>query len=264
VISPRKSTSKLSTQRILIFGGTSGIGFCVAKANLEHGATFIISGSGSTKLTAAIDKLKATYQDVASNISGYTCDLSQPQALEANLEALFESTCPDGAKLDHVVFCAGNAIKPMAITTATVETFQAVSYVRLLGSAMAGKVAPKYLAPGPASSIVFTSGTMGEKAYPGLAANAAYYIAREELTRALAMELAPVRVNCVSPGAVGTPSLDTMPVDQKAFVMGKLAGETLAGRIGMPEDVAEAYVYAMKDQFLTGSIIRSDGGRLLV
>jgi NAD(P)-dependent dehydrogenase (short-subunit alcohol dehydrogenase family) len=161
------------------------------------------------------------------------------------------------------VFCAGNAIKPVPITDTTVDSFQAVSYVRLLGSAMVAKLAPKYLVPGPASSITLTSGTMGDKGYPGLAANSAYCVAREGLARALAIELAPVRVNCVSPGAVGTPSLDAVPVEQRAFVVAKLAKETLAGAMGTPEDLAEAYIYAMKDRFLTGSVIKSEGGRLL-
>lgn len=129
---------------------------------------------------------------------------------------------------------------------------------------MVGKLAPKYLNLGPASSIVLTSGTMSDRAYTGLAANAAYCVAREGLARALAIELAPVRVNVVSPGAVGTPALDAVPEGQREFVMGKLARETLAGRVGRAEDVAEEYVYAMKDHFLTGSVIRSDGGRLLV
>ena len=260
----RKYISKLSGNRILIFGGSSGIGFCVAEAALEHGASVIISGSGLAKLTAAVEKLKSTYPDLASRVRGYTCDLSQPQALEANLEGLFESACPDASsKLDHIVFCAGNAIKPVPITDATVESFQIVSYVRLLGSAMIAKLAPKYLVPGPASSIILTSGTMGDRGYPDLAANSAYCVAREGLARALVIELAPVRIDCVSPGAVGTPSLDTVPVVQREFVMAKLVRETLVGAMGTPEDLAEAYIYAMKDRFLTGSVIKSEGGRLL-
>jgi len=261
----RKYISKLSGNHILIFGGSSGIGYCVAEASLEHGATVTISGSGPAKLTAAVDKLKSTYPELAGGVHGYTCDLSQPQALEANLETLFRNACPDASsKLDHVVFCAGNAIKPVPITGATVDSFQAASYVRLLGSAMVAKLAPKYLVPGPASSITLTSGTMGDKGYPGLAANSTYCVAREGLARALAIELAPVRVNCISPGAVRTPSLDAVPEEQREFVMAKLAKETLAANMGTPEDLAEAYIYAMKDRFLTGSVIKSEGGRLLV
>jgi NAD(P)-dependent dehydrogenase (short-subunit alcohol dehydrogenase family) len=263
--SERKYVSKLSKNRILIFGGSSGIGYCVAEAALEHGATVIISGSGSAKLVAAINKLKRTYPELAGNVQGYTCDLSQPQALEANVSAIFREACPDAlSKLNHIVFCAGNAIKPMPIVDATADSFQSVSYVRLLGSAMVAKLAPKYLVPGPESSIILTSGTMGDKGYPGLAANSTYCVAREGLTRALAIELAPVRVNCVSPGAVHTPSLDTVPAEQREFMLAKLAKETLAGKMGRPEDLAEAYIYAMKDHFLTGSVIKSDGGRMLV
>ena len=216
--SARKYVSKLSGHRVLIFGGTSGIGFCVAEASLEHGASVIISGSGSAKLTAAVERLKSTYPDLASNVHGYTCDLSQPQALEANLEALFREACPGtSSKLHHIVFCAGNAIKPVPITDATVDSFQATSYVRLLGSAMVGKLAPNYLVPGPESSIILTSGTLGDKGQGGLAANSAYCVAREGLARALAIELAPIRVNCVSPGAVRTPVWMRSLKSRKAF-----------------------------------------------
>jgi NAD(P)-dependent dehydrogenase (short-subunit alcohol dehydrogenase family) len=149
------------------------------------------------------------------------------------------------------------------ITDATVDSFQATSYVRLLGSAMVGMLAPKYLVPRPESSIILTSGTMGDKGHAGLAANSAYCVAREGLARALAIELAPIRVNCVSPGAVMIPSMNAIPEEQKAFLMAKFARETLARAVGTPEDLAEAYIYAMKDRFLTGSVIKSDGGRLL-
>jgi len=89
-------------------------------------------------------------------------------------------------------------------------------------------------------------------------------VAREGLARALAIELAQVRVNVVSPGAVGMPSMDAVPVEQREFCICKyLAKETLAGKMGSPEDVAGAYIYAMKDCFLTRSVIRSDDGRLV-
>lgn len=98
----------------------------------------------------------------------------------------------------------------MPITDATVDSFQATGYVRLLGSAMVGMLAPKYLVPRPESSIILTSGTMGDKGHAGLAANSAYCVAREGLARALAIELAPIRVNCVSPGAVRILSMDAI------------------------------------------------------
>ncbi len=158
------------------------------------------------------------------------------------------------------MLCAGNGLKSVPIADATVDSFQAASYVRLLGAATVGKLAPKYLVPGPESSIIITSGTMSDKGHPGMAANAAYCVAREGLARVLAIELAPVRVNCVH-----TPSLDALPSEQKDFVFAKPARETLAEAIGTPEDVAEAYIYVMKDRFLTtSSVVESDGGRLLV
>ena len=81
--------------------------------------------------------------------------------------------------------------------------------------------------------------------------------------RGLAVDMAPIRVNCVSPGAVHTELFNDIPEDRLQSVLEGMAGGTLVGRVGKPEDVAEAYIYAMKDGFCTGTIIESHGGRLL-
>lgn len=80
------------------------------------------------------------------------------------------------------------------------------------------------------------------------------------MTKTLAVDLAPIRVNVVSPGAIHTELLQGVP-DQAMEVFAKA---TTVGRIGRPEDVAEAYLYFMKDGFATGSMVESNGGRLLV
>ena len=82
-MSPTKYTSKLHDTRLLIFGGTSGMGFCVAEAAIEHGAHVCISGSKQYKLERALSRLQSTYPDSASEVSGHICDLSQPDSLRA-------------------------------------------------------------------------------------------------------------------------------------------------------------------------------------
>lgn len=259
-----KYVSKLSGIRVLVLGGTSGIGFSVAEAALEHGAFVILSGSNPTRLSNAIDLLKTSYPDRAAQVSGHTCDLSQPQSTESNLTTLFDAATASGTRpIDHIVFTAGDSLKIIPVSESTIETIQRAGTVRFLGALMLAKVAPNYLAPGPASSITLTSGTNGAKPMPGWTVQAAWGTGLEGMTRGLAVDLQPVRVNLVSPGAVHTERFNDVAGGKMDDFLQKMRNATTTGEVGRPEDVAEAYLYAMKDRFLTGTIISSDGGRLL-
>jgi NAD(P)-dependent dehydrogenase (short-subunit alcohol dehydrogenase family) len=88
--------------------------------------------------------------------------------------------------------------------------------------------------------------------------------ALEALARALALELAPVRVNVVSPGWVDTPIWDTIAGDKKAERLAAMAGRLPVGRIGQPTDIAEAFVALMHNGFITGTLLHVDGGHRLV
>jgi len=116
----QKYTSKLTSARILIIGGSSGIGYCVAEACLEYGASFIISSSNQSRIKSSIDKLFKTYPSAKDRISGYACDLSSPE-LEANIQRLFEQC---GGKLDHVVFTAGEKLAVAKLEDTTLESIQ--------------------------------------------------------------------------------------------------------------------------------------------
>jgi NAD(P)-dependent dehydrogenase (short-subunit alcohol dehydrogenase family) len=83
------------------------------------------------------------------------------------------------------------------------------------------------------------------------------------LARGLAIDLKPLRVNCVQPGAVHTELFRDVPPERLAGVLRMFEGETVFGAVGAPGEVAEAYVYCMKDSFVTGATVRSDGGRLI-
>ena len=85
----------------------------------------------------------------------------------------------------------------------------------------------------------------------------------EGITRGLAVDLAPIRVNMVSPGAVHTELFDDIPIERLESVLQGYRDGTLVDKVGTPENLAEGYLYAMKDQFVTGKILESDGGRLL-
>ena len=105
-----KYTSKLLNRRVLVIGGSSGIGFCVAEASLEHGAIVTISSSNEDRINQAVEKLQRSYPSAKNKVFGVRVDLSNPDTLETELNTMLESTKEklEGQQLDHVVFTAGN------------------------------------------------------------------------------------------------------------------------------------------------------------
>ncbi|KAL8947803.1 MAG: hypothetical protein Q9222_005951, partial [Ikaeria aurantiellina] len=258
---PSKYTSVLHDKHVLVLGGTSGIGFCVAEASLEYGATVCIASSKQSKLDQKIAQLKSTYPALTSKISGHTCDLSQPQQLESNIQSLLKRATGEGAtKLDHIVFTAGDALKIVPVAETSVDAILACGNVRFLAPMILAKYAARYMSPGPASSLTLTGGTIAQRPIKGWSVTAAWGAGIEGMTRGLAVDLAPIRVNMVSPGAVKTELFEGFPKETTEAALEGMRRATLVGELGAPEQLAQAYLYAMKDSFVTGEIVRSDGG----
>ncbi len=256
-----KFTDKLKGKKVLILGGTSGIGYCVAEAAIEFGAVVTIASSTSEKVKRAQKRLKEAYPDSANRISGKTCDLSKSETLESNLRALLEFT---GKGIHHIVQTAGDALKLVPVREVTPEILQTVSNVRFTSLLILAKLAPEYLAGGPECSITSTGGVNSMRPGPDWTVSASFGSGKEGMVRGLAVDLKPVRVNLVSPGAVDTELWGSIPEERRAGMFEMYKKATLTGRLGRPEDVAEAYLYCMKDEFVTGSVISTEGGRLLV
>ena len=166
----KKYTSKLSGKRILVIGGSSGIGYCVAEASVESGASVIISSSNETKIKASIDNLLKTYPSAKDRVSGYPCDLSSP-SLESNIEKLL-SQC--GGKLDHIVFTAGGKLAIQKIEDATLEGIQKAAMIRFNAPLLLAKHARKHLNAGPAASITLTTGAVSERPHKDWSVIASY------------------------------------------------------------------------------------------
>jgi NAD(P)-dependent dehydrogenase (short-subunit alcohol dehydrogenase family) len=133
--------------------------------------------------------------------------------------------------------------------------------VRYFGALWAAHAAAPQLRPG--GSITLTTGTAGRRPFPGLAVAASVCGAIESLTRALAVELAPIRVNAVCPGLVRSPLWDAMSEATRDQLFRDTAASIPAGRIGEPDDIARAYLYCLTQPFATGSILIVDGGTIL-
>ncbi|CAD0082323.1 unnamed protein product [Aureobasidium vineae] len=255
-----KYNSKLQGQRVLIIGGSAGIGYGVAEASLENGAHVIISSSNESRVQEAVSKLQKAYPSAAQRVEGYAANMGDQASLESNVEQLFKKA----GSLNHVVFTAGDSLAMMPLEDATMDKTIQAGMVRFFAPLMVAKHAAKVLDKSPTSSITLTTGNVSEKPIPNWSVINGFATALQGSTRGLALDLKPIRVNLVSPGAVETPLWDGIPEEQRKQMFESFASKMATGKIGQVEDVAEAFLYAMKDKNLTGSMISTNGGSMLM
>jgi NAD(P)-dependent dehydrogenase (short-subunit alcohol dehydrogenase family) len=237
---------QLAEHTVMIVGGTSGIGYAIASAVAERGATPIILSRRQTSVDRALASLPA-------GARGGTVDLTDA----ASVAALATAFGP----IDHLVYTAGEALELVRVADMTPEIVQGFFETRFVGAlSVVRAVAPMLRAGG---SITLTSGSAAGRPGSGWALGASVCGAVNSLTRALAVELAPVRVNAVSPGVVRSPLWNNLS-DNDREGMYEAGFGLPVGRIGQVDDVALAYVYAMEQEYGTGAIISVDGGSALV
>lgn len=260
---PHKFINKLEGKRVLIVGGSSGIGFASAEAAIEHGASVIIASSKSDKVQSAITRICQAYPEAKDRITGQAVDLSADDA-EEQIVALFDFATEKGKhNLDHVIETAGDNFRLAPLTETTREKILAPTKVRLVGVSLLAKIALRYLNSSHRSSFTLTSGVSDLKPVPGWSVIAPIGAAKKGLTHALAHDMKPIRVNCVCPGAVRTELFNHFAADQMDRILASYVEKTLTGHIGTPEDLAEVYLCVMKNDFITGTELYSDGGYLL-
>ncbi|KAJ4316935.1 hypothetical protein N0V94_005205 [Neodidymelliopsis sp. IMI 364377] len=260
---------RIKGSHVLVFGGTSGIGYAVANMALSNGAIVTISGSAQPKVDTKVEKLRSLYPNLPTeNITGFACDLSDIENLETNLFSFFEKVTEDGSKkINHIAFTAGDSISTPSVQSFDVKTLLAGFNVRFIAPGIVAKLLStgKYMPQDVNSSFTLTGGTNTHKPYPGWTYVAAVGASIEGLVRGLAVDLKPIRTNVVVPGAIHSELLQGLldRLGEEGTVNFKKENG-LAGLLGQPEDIAEAYGYLMRDRFATGSRVTSDGGRLLV
>jgi NAD(P)-dependent dehydrogenase (short-subunit alcohol dehydrogenase family) len=236
----------LKNTRVLIIGGTSGIGLGVATAVAERGATPIVVSRRQTSVDRALAQLP-------DHARGATVDLTDVAAL-AQLAL-------DLGELDHLVFTAGESLELAPLADLTPELITGFFATRFVGALSAVRAfAPRLRAGG---SITLTSGSAAEQPEFG-ALPVSICGAMNALTTALAVELAPIRVNAVAPGIVRTPLWDALPAADRKTMYGEAAQRLPVGRIGEVDDVALAYVYCMEQTYGTGIVLKVDGGSVMV
>jgi NAD(P)-dependent dehydrogenase (short-subunit alcohol dehydrogenase family) len=252
--------NKLAGQRILLVGGTGGVGISVARALVEYGAAVILSSSRETKVKDVCAQLMSEYSDAADRVTGFACDLAGP-SVEANIEQLFTKV----GEVNHIVYMAGDRLPMVPLDDVTLEKWQKCNQVRTISSILVAKIGSRYLKKDRHSSIVFTGGSISEKPIPGGWAMLALIGAGiNGLARQLAFDLAPVRVNCVALGVVETDLWHGMGEEGKKAFFADHESKLATGKVGQPEDTAEAYLYCLRDANLTGSVVHSNGGNFLM
>lgn len=260
--------NRLANAHVVVFGGTSGIGFAIANMVLSNGAQVTISGSKQPKVDTKVELLRSFYPSIPkSHVSGIAVDLSDKPNLEANLTSMFEKATEGGRKIDHIAFTAGDGINLPKVSEATADNFLAAFTVRINAPVLIAKLLANgdYMPKSAESSFTITGGTNTHRPLPNWTFAAAFGGSAEGLVRGLAVDLAPIRTNLVHPGAIHTELFQGLLDKSTPEAIEKMKkGFSLTNDFGKPEDIAEAYGWIMKDRFVNGTTVNSDGGRLLV
>lgn len=236
--------TKLAGAKVVVIGGASGVGFAVAAAALEAGASVVVGSSQAPRIAAAAEKLVPGAQ-------GRQVDVKD----EASVAAFFESIGP----FDHLVFTAGDWGHMFSPTRdLDIEAAKSRLEVRFWGAARAAKYALRHIAAD--GSITLTGGMLAHRPLPGAPLTTASANTTEGLALGLARDLAPIRVNAVCLGLILSEAGQSMG---EAVIKAFTANLPLP-RGGSVEEAAEAYLYLMRATYVTGQVVRVDGGGSLV
>jgi NAD(P)-dependent dehydrogenase (short-subunit alcohol dehydrogenase family) len=239
--------NSLQHQRVVLLGGTSGIGLATARAAQDAGAQVIVVSSRQQRVNQALDALGAQ---------------AEGQVLDATDEAAVHSLFERLGSFDHLVYSAGESLQLGELAQAPLATVRQFFDVRLFGAMTAVKYATPHLRPG--GSIVLTGGIAGMRPRQGWTVAATICGGMESFTRALAVELAPLRVNLVCPGFVRTPMWDAIPEPEREAMYATHGAALPVGRVGDADDIAQTYLHLMNNRYTTGQVIVVDGGGVLV
>ena len=228
-------------KKVVVVGGSSGIGFSTAELAKRDGAEVIIASHNPERLNAAAAKLGVTA--IAADVTS-----------DESIANLFKKC---GA-VDHVVLTAAQ-LRSGPFKTVAMEDVRATMESKFWGAWRVAKSA-EIRAGG---SLTLVTGFLSVRPRPNSAIVGAANGALESLARSLALELAPVRVNAVSPGIIDTPIRAAMPEEARKDMLAKTAAALPVGRVGTGEDVARQILAFMTIGFATGSIVYLDGGALV-
>jgi len=231
---------RLKDARVLVLGGSSGIGLATALAAAEAGGAVTIASRSQAKLDAALTRLGGSARAIM---------------LDTGDEAAVERFFAEEAPWDHVVVSAAQTPSGPVRTLGLAEAKTAMES-KFWGAYRVARAAKI----NEGGSLTFVSGFLSVRPSASAVLQGAINAALEALARGLALELAPVRVNVVSPGIIATPLWSGMTEDKREAMFAGAAQRLPVRRIGQPEDIANAILFVATTPFATGSTVRVDGG----
>jgi NAD(P)-dependent dehydrogenase (short-subunit alcohol dehydrogenase family) len=232
----------LKDKRILVIGGGSGIGLGVARGAVREGAKVLIASRDEKKLS-----------EVARDIGAASAVIDVRH--EADVARFFKNH----GVFDHIAFTAGDweGFAPGALTDLDLARAAERMTTRFWGAVAVAKHGATKLPPG--GSYTITNGMLARRPMKGMPIVTASACAAEGLTLGLAVDLAPVRVNCVCPGLIETEMWGKFPEGYRDMMMA-MTKKQLVQRPGSTAEAAECYLTCMRNGFMTGQIIRIEGG----
>lgn len=234
-------------KRVVIVGGSSGIGLAVAEEAASQGAEVVIVSSNAERIHEAI-------QSIGGNVRGEAVDVLDEKAVEGFFASL--------GTFDHLVFTAGDSLQLRELADTDLTQARHAFELRYWSALATVKYGSPQIRKG--GSIVLTTGVAGRRPHSGWVIAASVCGTIEALTRALAIELAPIRVNAVSPGVVRTNLWQNMTSSEREQLFESVGKRLPVGRVGEAHDIAQAYLFLMQEGFSTGQTVVVDGGTVLV
>jgi NAD(P)-dependent dehydrogenase (short-subunit alcohol dehydrogenase family) len=231
--------------RTVIIGGSSGMGLATAQKLYSLGHEIVVASRSKDNLEKAVKMI--------GKAESYILDITK----ENEIIQFFNSIGP----FDHLVTSAANFVMGSFLKMPLDDAKQFFDS-KFWGQYLAAKYGAPYIRTG--GSITFFCGVAAQKPFMHFSTGSAINAAIEGLTRALALELSPLRVNAISPGTVVTPVWDIIPEQERLTEFEETAKKLPAKRVGQPEDIAQAAVYLIQCGYATGSIVYVDGGGRII
>jgi NAD(P)-dependent dehydrogenase (short-subunit alcohol dehydrogenase family) len=242
-----ENTSALAGKKVIVLGGSSGIGLATAMAAAAEGANIIIVSGNKQRIDNALAQLPA-------NSEGYAVDLGK----EENIKTFFEQV----DNFDHLIYTAGENISLSNIDETDLDQAREYFNIRYWGAVATLKYGSAHINSG--GSINLTGGIASPRPGKGWFLGASICAAMEGFTRTMAIELAPLRVNLVSPGVVKTNLWNSLTETDRENLYTATANALPVQRVGEAGDIAQTFIYLMKQRFGTGQVLVVDGGAVLV
>ncbi|OQP45168.1 short-chain dehydrogenase [Niastella yeongjuensis] len=240
-------TQTLAGKQVLILGGSSGLGLATAKAAANAGASVMIVSGNQQNIDKALKELPA-------GSKGYAVDLRK----EENIKAFFEQS----SEFDHLVYTAGENLRFITLNDMDIDKAKEFFTLRYWSALAVVKYGVAKIRKG--GSIGLISGIVSQRPGAGWSLAASICGAVEAFGRAMAIELAPIRVNVVVAGVTKTNLWNSLSETDRNNLYSAVSNSLLVKRVGEAEEIAQTFLFLMHNQFATGQTFTIDGGTVLV